>query len=135
MTLVTSPISHQYLILETALNISKLYKQVNLFSRSEVHDSLFSATKASQQAILLVRSLCEKSCSSISGVGEGKDGICLLYTDNQITFTLKDFVEAQSKQAQEAKEKLAALRVKVLEIVKEACEVGAGLCYLLSTIM
>ncbi|KAJ7369812.1 hypothetical protein OS493_036329 [Desmophyllum pertusum] len=96
--------------------------QKNCSSRSEVHDSLFSATKASQQAILLVRSLCEKSCSSISGVGEGEDGICLLYTDNQITFTLKDFVEAQSKQAQEAKEKLAALRVKVLEIVKEACE-------------
>ena len=57
-------------------------------------------------------------------MGEGNDGICLLYSDHQRTFTLKEFEEMQSKQAQEAKEKLAALRVKVLGIVKEACEVG-----------
>ena len=57
-------------------------------------------------------------------MGEGDDGIVLLYSDQQKTFTLREFEEMQSKQAQEAKEKLAALRVKVLEIVKEACEVG-----------
>ncbi|KAL9958020.1 hypothetical protein ACROYT_G034981 [Oculina patagonica] len=99
--------------------------QKNCSSRSEVHSSLFSATKATQQAILLVRSLCEKACSSITGVGDREDGICLLYSDPQKTFTLRAFEESQSKQAQEAKEKLSALRVKVLEIVKEACEVGA----------
>ena len=33
----------------------------------------------------------------------------------------------QSRQAQEAKEKLAALRAKVLRIVKEACEVGRSI--------
>ena len=92
--------------------------------RSEVVSSLFSATKASQQAILLVRALCEKACSSITGVGEGEDGICLLHIDPQTTFTLKEFVDAQTRQAQDATEKLTALRVKVLEIVKEACEVG-----------
>ena len=68
--------------------------------------------------------LCEKASSSITGVGEGDDGIVLLYSDQQKTFTLKEFEELQSKQAHEAKEKLAVLRVKVLEIVKEACEVG-----------
>lgn len=68
--------------------------------------------------------LCEKASSSITGVGEGDDGIVLLYSDQQKTFTLKEFEEMQSKQAHEAKEKLAVLRVKVLEIVKEACEVG-----------
>ena len=57
-------------------------------------------------------------------MGEGDDGIFLLYSDHQKTFTLKEFEEMQSRQAQEAKEKLAALRVKVLNIVKEACEVG-----------
>ena len=57
-------------------------------------------------------------------MGEGDDGIYLLYSDHQKTFTLKEFEEMQSKQAQEAKEKLAALRATVLEIVKEACEVG-----------
>ena len=94
------------------------------FSRSEVVSSLFSATEASQQAILLVRALCEKASSSITGLGEREEGICLLHVDPQKTFTLKEFVDAQTKQAQEAKEKLTALRVKVLEIVKEACEVG-----------
>ena len=97
---------------------------MTLFFRSEVDTYLFSATKASQQAILHVRALCEKACSSITGVGEGDDGICLLHTDHQTTFTLKEFVDAQTRQAQGAMEKLAALRVKVLEIVKEACEVG-----------
>ena len=92
--------------------------------RSEVVSSLFSATKASQQAILLVRALCEKACSSITGVGEGEDGICLLHIDPWTTFTLKEFVDAQTRQAQDAMGKLTALRVKVLEIVKEACEVG-----------
>lgn len=57
-------------------------------------------------------------------MGEGDDGIFLLYSDHQKTFTLKEFEEMQSKQAQEAKEKLEALRIKVLGIVKEACEVG-----------
>ncbi|PFX28824.1 Dynein heavy chain 1, axonemal [Stylophora pistillata] len=96
--------------------------QRNCSSRSEVVSSLFSATEASQQAILLVRALCEKASSSITGLGEGEEGICLLHVDPQKTFTLKEFVDAQTKQAQEAKEKLTALRVKVLEIVKEACE-------------
>ena len=57
-------------------------------------------------------------------MGEGDDGIFLLYSDHQKTFTLKEFEEMQSRQAQEAKEKLTALRVKVLKIVREACEVG-----------
>ena len=92
-------------------------------SRSEVCSSLFSATKATQQAILLVRALCERSCSSITGVGEKDDAICLLYSNHRTTFTLEEFEEAQFRQAQEAKGKLAKLRMKVLEIVKEACEV------------
>ena len=57
-------------------------------------------------------------------MGEGEDGICLLHIDPQTTFTLKEFVDVQTRQAQDATEKLTALRVKVLEIVKEACEVG-----------
>lgn len=57
-------------------------------------------------------------------MGEGEDGICLLHIDPQTTFTLKEFVDVQTRQAQEATEKLTVLRVKVLEIVKEACEVG-----------
>ena len=97
------------------------------FLRSDVHGSLFSATKATQQALLHTRLLCEKACSSITGVGEGDDGIFLLYSDHQKTFTLKEFEEMQSRQAQEAKEKLAALRAKVLRIVKEACEVGRSI--------
>ena len=93
------------------------------FVRSVVDSSLFSATLATQQAILLVRSLCERACSSITGVGEKEHAICLLYVDHQTTFTLADFVEAQARQAEEAKEKLAKLRSNVLEIVKDACEV------------
>ena len=88
-----------------------------------VDSSLFSATLATQQAILLVRSLCERACSSITGVGEKEHAICLLYVDHQTTFTLADFVEAQARQAEEAKEKLAKLRSNVLAIVKDACEV------------
>lgn len=57
-------------------------------------------------------------------MGEGEDGISLLHIDPQTTFTLKEFVDVQTRQAQDATEKLTALRVKVLEIVKEACEVG-----------
>lgn len=71
--------------------------------------------------------LCEKACSSKTGVGEGDDGIVLLYSNHQKTFTLKEFEEMQSKQTHEAKEKLAVLRVKVLTFVKEACEVGGPL--------
>ena len=93
-----------------------------------VDSSLFSATLATQQAILLVRSLCERACSSITGVGEKEHAICLLYVDHQTTFTLADFVEAQARQAEEAQEKLAKLRSNVLEIVKDACEV-CFLCY------
>lgn len=63
-------------------------------------------------------------------MGEGDDGIFLLYSDHQKTFTLKEFEEMQSRQAQEAKEKLAALRVKVLKIVREACEVGDQFSFL-----
>ena len=62
-------------------------------------------------------------------MGEGDDGIYLLYSGHQKTFTLKEFEEMQSRQAQEAKEKLAALRAKVLRIVKEACEVGDQLTF------
>lgn len=88
-----------------------------------VDSSLFSATQATQQAILFVRSLCERACSSITGVGEKEYAICLLHVDHQKTFNLADFVEAQTRQAEEAKEKLAKLRSNVLEIVKDACEV------------
>ena len=56
-------------------------------------------------------------------MGEKEDAISLLHTDHLTTHTLEDFVEAQSKQAREARVKLAKLRSKVLEIVKEACEV------------
>lgn len=55
-------------------------------------------------------------------MGEKDHAISLLYYDNQATFTLTKFEEAQSRQANYAKEKLAKLRVKVLEIVKGACE-------------
>ena len=56
-------------------------------------------------------------------MGEKDHAISLLYYDNQATFTLTKFEEAQSRQANYAREKLAKLRVKVVEIVKGACEV------------
>ena len=56
-------------------------------------------------------------------MGEKDDAICLLYSNHQTTFTLKEFEDAQFRQAEEAKEKLAKLRTKVLQIVQEACEV------------
>ena len=91
--------------------------------RSEVCSYLFSAKEAFQEALLDIKALCERACSSITGVGEKDHAISLLYYDNQATFTLTKFEEAQSRQANYAKEKLAKLRVKVLEIVKGACEV------------
>lgn len=63
-------------------------------------------------------------------MGEKEHAIGLLYTDHHTTFTLKDFLEAQARQAEEAKEKLAKLRTKVLEIVKEACEVLNAVMFL-----
>ena len=56
-------------------------------------------------------------------MGEKDHAICLLYSNHQTTFTLKEFEDAQFRQAEEAKEKLAKLRSKVLQIVQEACEV------------
>ena len=91
--------------------------------RSEVCGCLFSARNAFQQAILCVRAWCERACSSITGVGEKDHAISLLHCDSQVTFSLKEFEEVQARQAEHAKEKLAKLRLNVVEIVKSACEV------------
>ena len=93
------------------------------FSRSEIGKTLFSANEVFQRAILEVRFLCEKACSSITGVGEGDHAIALLHVDPPVSFTLREFCDAQEKQSCESGEKLKKLRSKVLGIVKDACEV------------
>lgn len=71
-----------------------------------------------------IRGLCEDASSSLTGIGTEDDGIALLSVNPEIRHTLDEFCHNQDVQAEQAKEKIRKLRKTVLEIVKQACEVG-----------
>ena len=92
-------------------------------SRSCLDDSLLTANKTFQRALLQIRSLSENACSSGSGLANENEAINLLDTEWFTTMVLDDFCERQRLQVLKANEKLVSLRKKVVDILIEACKV------------
>lgn len=96
----------------------------NKGSKLEVGKVLFTNNEIIQKGILDVRELCEKASSSLTGIGTGDDAISLLCVQPGLTYTLEEFCKTQEEHMDKAREKIFALRKKVVEIVKQVCEVS-----------
>ena len=94
-----------------------------LSHRSEICRNLFVTDEILQKALLEVRLLCEKACSSMTGVGEQSHAVALLHVDPAVSFTLDEFCDLQQTQAAQCEKQLEVLRKRVVDIVRRACQV------------